>query len=120
MKNVILIKHPNNWGLEEKIIRKIVIRDLVNRGYGENTELSIYFVGRVKAKRLNIEYRQKNYIPQVLGFPMNRKKDADGFIRLGDIVICTEKLKYEAKYFKKNINEILDDWLVHGIDNLLK
>lgn len=120
MKNVILIKHPKNWGLEEEIIRKLVNRILVSKRYKKDTEISLYFVGRVKAKRLNIEYRQKEYIPQVLGFPMNRTKDEDGFIRLGDIVICTEKLKYEAKYFKKNINEILDDWLVHGIDNLLK
>jgi len=120
MNNVILIKYPNNWGLEEKIIRKLVNRALVKSGYEKNTELSIYFVGRVKAKKLNIEYRQKSYIPQVLGFPMNRKKDADGYIRLGDIVICTQKLKYEAKYFKKNVNEILDQWLVHGVENLLK
>jgi len=120
MKNVILIKHPKNWGMEEKIIRKLANRALVNKGYEKNTELSIYFVGRVKAKRLNIEYRQKDYIPQVLGFPMNKKKDADGYIRLGDIVICNEKLKYEAKYFKKNINKVLDQWLVHGVENLLK
>ncbi len=120
MKNVILIKHPKNWGLEEEIIRKLVNRILVNKGYKKDTEISLYFVGRDKAKKLNISYRQKNYIPQVLGFPMNKEKDRDGYIRLGDIVICTQKLKYEAKYFKKNINEVLDQWLVHGVENLLK
>lgn len=120
MKNVILIKHPKNWGLEEKIVSKLVNRALVNKGYEKNIELSIYFVGRVKAKKLNIKYRQKSYIPQVLGFPMNREKDVDAYIRLGDIVICTQKLKYEARYFKKNINEILNEWLIHGVENLLK
>lgn len=120
MKNVILIKHPKNWGLEEKIIRKLVNRALVNSGYEKNTELSIYFVGRDKAKRLNIDYRQKSYIPQVLGFPMNKKKDADGYIRLGDIVICTAKLKEEVKFLNKTRSEILDHWLIHGVENLLK
>ncbi len=120
MKNVILIKHPKNWGLDEKIIRKLVNRALVNCGYEKDTELSLYFVGRDKAKRLNIDYRKKNYIPQVLGFPMNKKKDADAYIRLGDIVVCTQKLKYEAIYLKKKRNEILNQWLVHGVENLLK
>ena len=120
MKNVILIKHPKNWGLKEEIIRKLVNRALVNYGYGKNTELSIYFVGRDKAKKLNIEYRQKSYIPQVLGFPMNKEKNMDGYIRLGDIVICTEKLKYEVKFSKKTQSEILDQWLIHGVENLLK
>ncbi|HNY04189.1 MAG TPA: rRNA maturation RNase YbeY [Candidatus Woesebacteria bacterium] len=120
MKNIILIKHPKNWGLKEKIISKLVNRALVNKGYNKDTELSIYFVGRVKAKKLNIKYRKMDYIPQVLGFPMSKVADKDGYTRLGDIVICTQKLKYEARYFKKNINEILDQWLLHGVENLLK
>jgi rRNA maturation RNase YbeY len=120
MQNVILIKHPKNWGLEETVVKKLANKALVNKGYEKNTELSIIFVGRVKAKKLNIEYRQKNYIPQVLGFPMNKKKDEDGFIRLGDIVICTEKLRYEVKFLNKSLNEILSEWLVHGVENLLK
>jgi rRNA maturation RNase YbeY len=77
-------------------------------------------VGRDKAKKLNMDYRQQSYIPQVLGFPMNREKDADAYIRLGDIVICTEKLKYEVKFLNKSLEEILAKWLVHGVENLLK
>jgi rRNA maturation RNase YbeY len=120
MKNVILIKHPKNWGLEEEIIRKLVNRILVSKGYRKDTEISLYFVGRDKAKKLNIDYRQQSYIPQVLGFPMNKEKDADAYIRLGDIVICTEKLKYEVKFLNKSLEEILAMWLVHGVENLLK
>lgn len=120
MKNVILIKHPKNWGLGEEAIRKLANRALVNKGYKENTELSIYFVGKDKAKKLNIDYRQKSYIPQVLGFPMSKEVDSDGYIRLGDIVICTQKLKYEEKFLKKSREEILTEWLIHGVENLLK
>ena len=56
MQNVILIKHPKNWGLEETVVKKLANNALVNKGYEKNTELSIIFVGRVKAKKLNIEY----------------------------------------------------------------
>ena len=120
MNNVILVKHPKNWGLDEKIIIKLANSALVNKGYGKNTELSIYFVGRKKAKDLNIKFRQKDYIPQVLGFPMSREVDSDGYIRLGDIVICTQKLKYEEVFLKKKRSQILKEWLIQGVENLLK
>ncbi|MFA5026163.1 MAG: rRNA maturation RNase YbeY [Candidatus Shapirobacteria bacterium] len=120
MKNVILIKHPKNWGLDETEVLDKTKKALIFFSLGENVELSVIFVGRKKAKELNMKYRKKDYIPQVLGFPMSREKDADGYIRLGDVVICTEKLKYEEKFLKKNRGEILTEWMKHGVENLLK
>ncbi len=120
MKNIILLKHPRNWGLDEKLVLKMAQGALKEFGYEANTELSLVFLGTKKAKELNIKYRQKNYIPQVLGFPMNRIADSDGYIRLGDIVICTQKLKYEEKFLKKRREIILEEWLRHGVENLLK
>jgi len=120
MDNIVLIKHNKNWGLEEALVEKLAKKELINRGYGENVELSIYFLGRKKAKELNIKYRKMDYIPQVLGFPMSKEKDVDGVIHLGDIVICSEKLKYEVVFQKSSLEKILKDWIAHGIDNLLK
>lgn len=118
---MILIKHPKNWGLDEKIVLKYAKNALQHFGYDEKeVELSIYFVGKDKAKKLNIDYRQKSYIPQVLGFPMSKEKDIDGLIHLGDIVICTQKLKYESVFLKKNIDKILLEWMIHGVENLVK
>jgi len=120
MKNTVLIKHPRNWGLDELEVRKKAKEALSKKGFNNNVELSLIFVGRKRAKELNIKYRNKDYIPQVLGFPMSKELDSDGYIRLGDIVICTAKLKYEALYMKKNVDEILKEWLRHGVENLLK
>jgi len=120
MKNRILIRHNKNWGLDEEAVENLASKALKYFGYLEDTELSLYFVGRKKARDLNIKYRKMDYYPQVLGFPMNKEKDADGFVRLGDVVICTQKLKYEAKLFNKKIDEVLGGWLIHGVENLLK
>lgn len=120
MSNIILISHPKNWGLSESLVEKLSLKALENKGYIDGIELSIYFVGRKKAKDLNINYRKKDYIPQVLGFPMSFNKDADGMIRLGDIVICTQKLKYEVKFQKSTLEKVLYEWLVHGVENLMK
>jgi len=119
MKNVILIKHPKNWGLERKEVLESAKEALDFFKLKENVELSLIFVGQKKAKELNIKYRQKDYIPQVLGFPMSKKTDSDGYIRLGDVVICTKKIKYEERFLKKNRNEILREWIKHGVENLL-
>ena len=118
---MIEIKHPKNWGLNEELVNILAIKALKRFGYNKNDiELSIYFVGKNRAKKLNLNYRQKSYIPQVLGFPMSKTKDVDGLIHLGDVVICTQKLKYESVFLKKNIEEVLGKWLVHGVENLLK
>lgn len=119
MQNQILLKHPKNWGLDEDVVIKLADKALADKGFTKDTELSLTFVGQERAKALNIKYRNKNYIPQVLGFPMTQSADADGVVRLGDIVICTKKVKYEAEFQNKTIEEILSEWLAHGVDNLL-
>jgi len=120
MKNIVLIKHSSNWGLNEVDVLESSFNALKFYGYDKDVELSVLFVGRKKARDLNIKYRNKDYYPQVLGFPMSREKDGDGVIRLGDVVICTQKLKYEAIFQKKTIKNILDEWMLHGVENLLK
>jgi rRNA maturation RNase YbeY len=118
-KNIILIRHPRNWGLDEPTVLRLSEEALDSLGYTNAVELSIFFVGKIKAKEYNARYRNMDYIPQVLGFPMSKKFDADGKIRLGDIVICTQKLKYEVKYQKSTTEKVLLEWLIHGVENLL-
>lgn len=120
MNNTILINHNKNWGLNEALVEKLSQKALKEKGFDSDVELSIYFVGRKVARDLNIKYREKDYYPQVLGFPMSKEKDVDGQIRLGDIVICTQKLKYEVEFQKSTLEKVLYEWLVHGVENLLK
>ncbi|MFA7676268.1 MAG: rRNA maturation RNase YbeY, partial [Candidatus Shapirobacteria bacterium] len=114
------INNNKNFGLDKNLIERLAIKALKEKGFIKDVELSIRFVGRKVARDLNINYRKMDYIPQVLGFPMSKKMDADGKIRLGDIVICTQKLKYEIKFQKSNLDTVLYSWLIHGVENLLK
>lgn len=122
MDSIVLVKHNKNFGLDVDLVEKLAKKALKHFGYDKwPYELSVFFVGRGKAKKLNQDYRNKDYIPQVLGFPMSRtEKDEDGIIRLGDIVICTQKLKYEAVFQNKSVEKVLEEWLVHGVENLMK
>lgn len=120
MKNIILIRHPKNWGFEEMMVKRLAHEALSSWGYKQGVELSLWFVGRTKAKELNIKYRSKDYIPQVLGFPLSKSADEDGLTRLGDIVICSQKLKYELRYRREALDVVMLEWLKHGVENLLK
>lgn len=120
MENIILLKHPKNWGLNDFLVNKLSQKALKHFDLDKDIELSVIFVGRKRAKELNINYRQKDYIPQVLGFPMDREKSEDGYIKLGDVVICTQKLKYEVKFQKSTLEKVLEEWMIHGVENLLK
>ncbi len=119
----ILVKYPKNWGLDSVKVENIGNKVLKKFNFSFKVELSIFFVGRKKAKDLNIKYRKMDYVPQVLGFPNSRDKDPDGWVRLGDVVICTDKLKEEAKLVSnknRSMYKILEEWIEHGVDNLLK
>jgi len=119
----ILVKYPKNWGLDSVKVENIGNKVLKKFNFSFKVELSIFFVGRRKAKDLNIKYRKMDYVPQVLGFPNSRNEDPDGWVRLGDVVICTDKLKEEAKLVSnknRSIYEILEEWIEHGVNNLLK
>lgn len=118
--NRILIDKKCRLSVDEaKLIDKIN-QVLARLGLNRGVELSVLLVGRKRALDLNKKYRKMTYIPQMLEFPMSKEPDADGWLRLGDIVICWELLIKDTKIFNKSVDDILDEWLVHGLGNLLK
>lgn len=113
-----MVKHYKNWGLDEKRVVSLA-KKVLKEGGLDRAELSLLFCGRRRAKKLNMEYRQMGYVPQVLAFGLKFDRDRDGLRRLGDIVICNEKLKYEAVFLKSGIYRVLRDWLRHGMEALV-
>jgi ssRNA-specific RNase YbeY (16S rRNA maturation enzyme) len=59
MNNTILISHPRNWGVDEELVKKITNSVLIEKGYQSNVELSLLFVGKIRAKKLNIQHDKK-------------------------------------------------------------
>lgn len=120
MQDLILLTHNSGWGFSAKIVKQIAAEELRKQYSGENALLSIMFVGKTRAKKYNIDYRNMTYVPQVLGFPMGGQVDIDGFVRLGDILICSPLLKEEAIKYNRKMVDVLRDWLAHGVENLFK
>lgn len=114
----ILVKKDPRYPLDVKEIRRIAKEILKEYDLPDEVELSINFVGKRKAKDLNQDYRNEDYIPKVLAFPMN-EKGPDEVRRLGDIVICFPLARKEARQRQRMVNEIIKELLEHAIDNLI-
>ena len=77
---------------------------------GKTYELSLTFVGATMAKTLNQTYRQKDYIPNVLSFPLNEDT--------GEIYICPGVAKKEAKNFNLSVDGYIAYLFIHGLVHL--
>jgi probable rRNA maturation factor len=117
VSNRVLLKYNKNWSLDRERVL-ILAKKVLRENNLDGVELSLLFCGRIKAKKLNEHYRQMSYVPQVLSFPLKSEVERDGLRRLGDIVICNEKLKYETVFLKRGIYPVLLDWLRHGMEAL--
>jgi len=73
---------------------------------GENYNLAINFVSPSIAQNLNIQYRKKDYIPNILSFPLSENN--------GEIFICLSVARKEAKKFSLSYKNFLTLLIVHG------
>lgn len=76
-------------------------------------ELTIVFMNPEPAKKINMQYRKKNYATDVLSFLSPTKED------LGDLVLCPQVLKKQAKEHALSFKAELAYMLIHGVLHLL-
>jgi probable rRNA maturation factor len=77
---------------------------------GSDYDLSLVICGDKLAQRMNIEYRQKSYFPNVLSFPYS-KSEGEIFINIP----CAER---EARKYKIPLRSRMALLFVHGCFHL--
>jgi probable rRNA maturation factor len=82
------------------------IEKVKNTILGKGFYLSINFIGRKEAQELNKKYRQKDYVPNILSFPLSNKE--------GEIFICLSVAKGEARNFSLSFDNFLSLLFIHG------
>lgn len=73
---------------------------------GKSYQLSLSFIGADRAKSLNKKYRDKEYVPNVLSFPLDKS--------IGDIFICPAVANKEAKNFDLTPRGYMAFLFIHG------
>ncbi|MBL7045525.1 MAG: rRNA maturation RNase YbeY [Parcubacteria group bacterium] len=81
-----------------------------NKVLGPKYELSLVFSGDTLTRRLNKEYRGKDYVPNVLTFPL----DSDE----GEIFINPNISKRDAKKFEMGYKNFIGYLFIHGMLHL--
>ena len=75
-------------------IRTSIFLNIKEKILGKSFFVSLAFIGDKKSRELNQAYRQKNYIPNVLSFPLEKNA--------GEIFLNLNQCKKEYKKFNMN------------------
>ena len=75
-----------------------------------DAELTVRFVGAAEARRLNREFRGKDYATNVLTFDYQHAP-----VVVADIVLCVPVVRREAREQRKGFREHVAHLIVHGV-----
>ena len=100
-----------NWWHESLV--KELRQKKVNQSERLSGELVIVFMDDAEAKGVNHEFRGKDYATDVLSF------ESDDPESLGELIICPQVIKKQAKEHKLLFREELAYMLTHGVLHLL-
>ena len=88
-----------------------------------NREIGVRVVGRAESRRLNSRYRGKDHPTNVLSFPTSPLPQAPSSAveprPLGDLVICPQVLRNEAREQGKTLRAHWAHLVVHGTLHLI-
>lgn len=102
---------------EDQELLKWVNETLIFENHGD-TELTIRIVDEKESAELNEQYRHKTGSTNVLSFPFEMPAEVDLNL-LGDLIICAEVVKQQAKEQKKQEIAHWAHMVVHGTLHLL-
>jgi len=106
---MIEVNNLTGFRVDKKFLKKLAQKVLASERKNK-TELSIALVGPKRIKELNKKYRKKDRITDTLSFTYNDS---------GEIVICPQEVKKNAKKFDSTFKKELTRVLIHGILHLL-
>ncbi len=73
-------------------------------------DISLVFVGETRAKSLNKILRNKDYIPNVLSYELEKNS--------GEVVICLKEAKRQAPSFEMSYKTFVGYLFIHGLSHL--
>ncbi len=77
---------------------------------GKDYDLSLVFIGDKLSKSLNKKYRKKDYTPDILSFPYDKKE--------GEIFINPHQARKRAKDFDMSERKFIGYIFIHGLLHL--
>ncbi len=91
-------------------VPRIPFEDIARAVLGEKYSLSLVLCGDKLAQRINKEYRNKTYFPNVLSFPLSKSE--------GEIFLNIRKATREARQLETTTTKRTALLFVHGLFHL--
>lgn len=89
---------------------RLPYEEIKNDILGSSYDLSLAFVGRTRARRINEQVRHKSYVPNVLSIPLDKTH--------GEIIITPTQAQLEAKRYKLTPRGYIAFLYIHGLLHL--
>lgn len=104
-------------GISSRKLKLLALSILRLLGH-EQSDLTIGLIGDAEMRKLNAQFRHKDYPTDVLSFPV--EADLPGAAHLlGDVIICVDQARRQAKERDRLLKEEIVTLLVHGVVHLL-
>lgn len=114
---VVIQNSINDKSIDEEKLITHLDQLLTDLGKGDS-ELLLRMVSTQEIQTLNDTYRNKNQPTNVLSFPSDLPEEVGEAI-LGDVIICLDVVRIEAKQQNKTFADHLMHMAVHGTLHLL-
>ena len=113
------------------LIRRCCHAVLQLEGFKDSAEISVSFVDNDQIQEMNRQYRNIDAPTDVLSFPMleikqgehlkdfDSEREPDGWLNLGDIALCVDKAKQQAKEYGNSYKREIAFLALHGFLHLL-
>ena len=108
-----MILNLNKRGFKVDFSWLVDLEKVIKKELSLKKQISLALVDKKEIKKFNKVYRKKDNITDVLSFTLD-----DKYI-LGEIIICLEQARKQAKEKKKTLKSELQLLVVHGILHLL-
>lgn len=116
---MINIVTSSRYKINRQKIKLFVREFLEKKGVNPDTSLNVVFVGKNKMKSFTIKYKKESETLPVLSFTYNEKV-GDAETLLGEVILCFPLVILLAAERNKRVDEMINELVKHGIENLLK
>jgi len=93
-----------------KTYPKLPYEDIKNTILGKKYLVTLTFIGKHRARILNMQYRKASYVPNVLSFPLDQN--------VGEIYITPLIARTESKKYGMTPNGYIGFLFIHGLLHL--
>ena len=119
----LLIRNFTKTRIDVRSLEKVASSVLAEEKIFTEAEISLVFTGRERIRKLNRIYRGIDRVTDVLSFEGENEDGfvdpADGVSYLGEVFICVERAKKQAREKGHSLKKEIDILLIHGIFHLL-